>query len=51
MDRFSYDCLWRAEGAAEEGKSACRVYLPDLEQKLPPKFPPGLAPLRLIKNE
>ena len=30
-DRFSYDCLWRAEARSKRGKSACGVYLPDLE--------------------
>jgi hypothetical protein len=49
-DRFSYDCLWRAE--AQQGrKSACGVYLPDLRPKRPPDLPPGLAPLRRVKNE
>jgi hypothetical protein len=24
MDRFSYDCLWRAEGAVEEGQIGLR---------------------------
>src|SRR5271155_2181860 len=31
-DRFSYDCLWRAEARSKKSKSACGVYLPDLEQ-------------------
>jgi hypothetical protein len=26
-DRFSYDCLWRAEARSKKGKSACGVYL------------------------
>jgi hypothetical protein len=30
-DRFSYGCLWRAEARSKRGKSACGVYLPDLE--------------------
>jgi hypothetical protein len=30
-DRFSNDCLWRAEARSKKGKSACGVYLPDLE--------------------
>jgi hypothetical protein len=30
-DRFSYDCLWRAKARSKKGKSACGVYLPDLE--------------------
>jgi hypothetical protein len=25
-DRFSYDCLWRAEARSKKGKSACGVY-------------------------
>jgi hypothetical protein len=40
-DRFSYDCLWRAE-------ARCGVYLPDLEQPRPPDLPPGLVRLRLV---
>jgi hypothetical protein len=39
-DKFSYDCLWRSEGRSKKGKSACGVYLPDLEQKRPPDLPP-----------
>src|SRR5271154_5610857 len=31
-NRFSYDCLWRAEARSKKGKSACGVYLPDLER-------------------
>jgi hypothetical protein len=50
-DRFSYDCMWRAEARSKKGKSACGVYLPDLEQKRPPDLPPGLAKLRLVKKE
>jgi hypothetical protein len=38
-DMFSYDCLWRSEGRSKKGKSACGVYLPDLEQKRPPDLP------------
>jgi hypothetical protein len=34
-DRFSYDCLWRAEARSKRGVSACGVYLPDLEQPRP----------------
>ena len=33
-DRFSYDCLWRAEAWSKKGKSACGVYLPDLPSHL-----------------
>ena len=47
-DRFSYDCLWRAEARSKKGKSACGVYLPDLEHKRPPDLPPGLVRLRLV---
>jgi hypothetical protein len=32
-DRFYYDCLWRAEARSKKGKSACCVYLPDLETR------------------
>ena len=49
-DRFSYDCLWRAEARSKKGKSACGVYLPDLEQPRPPDAPPGMVKLRLIKK-
>jgi hypothetical protein len=47
-DRFFYDCLWRAEARSQKGKSACGVYLPDLEQPRPPDLPPGLLRLRLV---
>jgi hypothetical protein len=30
-NRFSYDCMWRAEARSKKGKSTCGVYLPDLE--------------------
>ena len=49
-DRFSYDCLWRAEARSKAGKSACGVYLPDLANPRPPDLPPGLLKLRLIKS-
>jgi hypothetical protein len=39
-DRFSYDCMWRAE-----------AYLPDLEQPQPPDVPPGMVKLPLVKKE
>ena len=42
-DRFSYDCLWRTEARSKKGKSACGVYLPDLEHKRPPDLPPGMV--------
>jgi hypothetical protein len=48
--RFSYDCLWRAEARSKRGVSSCGVYLPDLDQPLPPDLPPSLVKLRLIKN-
>ena len=38
-DRFSYDCLCRAEARSKRGKRACGVYLPDLEEKRPPGLP------------
>jgi hypothetical protein len=49
-DRFSYDCLWRAEARSKHGRSSCGVYLPELEQPRPPDDPPGRAKLRLVKN-
>jgi hypothetical protein len=48
LDRFSYDCLWRAEARGRRGVSACGVYLPDLDQPRPPDLPPGLARLRVV---
>jgi hypothetical protein len=48
LDRFSYDCLWRAEGRGKRGVSACGVCLPDLEQPRPPDLPPGLIRLRVV---
>jgi hypothetical protein len=48
-DRFSYDCMWRAE-AHGRSKSGCGVYLPDLEQPRPPDAPPGMVKLRLVRN-
>ena len=51
LDRFSYDCLWRAEARSKRGQSACGVYLPDLERTLPPDGPPGMVKLRLVKKE
>jgi hypothetical protein len=50
-DRFSYDCLWRAEARSKKGKSACGVYLPDLEHRQPPDLPPGMVKLRLVKGD
>ena len=50
-NRFSYDCLWRAEARSKKGKSACGVYLPDLEHKRPPDLPPGMVKLRLVKGD
>jgi len=47
---LSYDCMWRAEARLKKGKSACGVYLPDLEQPRPPDVPPGMAKLRLVKK-
>ena len=49
-ERFSYDCLWRAEARSKRGVSACGVYLPDLEQPRPPDAPPGMVKLRLVKK-
>ena len=50
-NRFSYDCMWRAEARSKKGKSACGVYLPDLEHKRPPDLPPGMVKLRLVKGD
>jgi hypothetical protein len=51
-DRFSYDdCLWRAEARSKKGKSACGVYLPDLEHARPPDLPPGRVKLPLVKGD
>ena len=47
-DRFAFDCLWRAEARSKKGKSACGVYLPDLELPRPPDLPPGLVRLRVV---
>ena len=49
-DRFSYDCLWRAEARGKRGISSCGVYLPDLDHPRPPDLPPGLVTLRLVKS-
>jgi hypothetical protein len=49
-DRFSYDCLWRAEAHGKKGKSACGVYLPILSHLRPPDAPPGMVKLRLVKK-
>jgi hypothetical protein len=51
LQRFSYDCLWRAEARSKRGQSACSVYLPDLEQPRPPDKPPGMVKLRLVQKE
>jgi hypothetical protein len=45
LDRFSHDCLWRAEASVQERQ------LPDLAQPRPPDLPPGLVKLRLVKNK
>jgi hypothetical protein len=45
LDRFSYDCLWRAEAHGKRGVSAYGVYLPDLDHPRPPDMPPGLDPI------
>jgi hypothetical protein len=50
-DLWYYDCLWRAEARSKKGKSACGVYLPDLESPRPPDLPRGLAKLRLVKGD
>jgi hypothetical protein len=47
LDRFSYECLWRAEGHGKRGVSACGS---DLEQPRPPDLPPGLVRLRDVAS-
>ena len=49
-EQFSNDCLWRAEARSKKGKSACGVYLPDLDNPRPPDLPPGMVQLRLVKG-
>ena len=46
LDRFSYDCPWRAAARGKRGVSVCGVYLPDLEQPRPP----GLARPRVVAS-
>ncbi len=36
LDRFSYDCLWRAEARDKHGVSSCGIYLPHLDHPRPP---------------
>jgi hypothetical protein len=36
--------------AVKKGKSACGVYVPDLEQPRPPDVPPGMVKLKLVKK-
>jgi hypothetical protein len=50
-ERFSYDCAWRAEARSKKGRSACGIYLPDLEHRRPPDLPPGMVKLRLVKGD
>jgi hypothetical protein len=50
LERFSYDCLWRAEAHGKRGVSACGVYLPDLEQPRPPDLPLGPVRLRVVAS-
>jgi hypothetical protein len=50
-DRFSYDCMWRAEARTKASKLGCGVYLPDLANPRPPDLPAGLVKLRLIKSD
>jgi hypothetical protein len=35
----------------KKGKSACGVYLPDLEHARPPDLPPGMVKLPLVKGD
>ncbi len=48
--RFSYDCPSRTEARSRKGKSACGVYLPDVEQPRPPAAPRGTVKLSLLKK-
>ena len=50
IERFSFDCLWRAEARGNRGVSSCGVYLPDLESGRPPDLPRGALKLRLIQG-
>jgi hypothetical protein len=50
-ERFSYDCLWRAEARSKAGKSACGVTCRTSRNLAPPDLPAGLLKLRLIKND
>jgi hypothetical protein len=50
LERFSFDCLWRAEAGSKRGVSTCGVYLPDLESGRPPDLPPGARRLKLIQG-
>ena len=47
LDRFSYDCLWRAEARSRRGASSCGVYMRDLDQSRPP----GSGRLRPVNNK
>jgi hypothetical protein len=48
---FSYNRVWRAEARSKKSKSACGIYLPDLEHKRPPDLPPGMVKLRLVRGD
>jgi hypothetical protein len=41
LDRFCYDCLWRAEARGKRGVSACGVYLRTLSRLGRPTCRPG----------
>jgi hypothetical protein len=44
-DRFSR-LPWQEQARSKKGKSACGMYLPDLEQPHRPAAPPGMVKLR-----
>jgi hypothetical protein len=46
LDRFSYDCLWRAKARSKKGKSARGMYLPDLER---PASAPICLPVLVVR--
>ena len=52
-NRFSYDCMWRAEARSKKGKSTCGVIPagPDGRHKRPPDLPSGMVKLRLVKSD
>jgi hypothetical protein len=49
-ERFSYDCLWRAEARSKAGQVIVWG-LRTSRNHAPPDLPAGLLKLRLIKND